>query len=82
MKLPQNEMPIREFWVFLSVDENGDGIVATEFAGVMLPLVSGYPELVEKMKPEAAQIARLSGKRIVLAKFSAREDVWSTETVQ
>lgn len=57
-------------------------LLRPEFAGTMLPLVSGYPELVEKMKPEAARIARLTGKRIVLAKFNAREDVWSTETVQ
>lgn len=79
---PQNDTPIREFWVFFSVDENGDGIVSTEFAGMMLPLVAGNPDLVEKMKPEAAHIARITGKRIVLAKFTTREDLWSTEPRQ
>jgi hypothetical protein len=30
------------------------------------------------MKPEAQEIARATGKRIVLAKFASREDIWST----
>jgi hypothetical protein len=75
-----NSEPIPEFFVFFSVDENSHGICATEFAGMLWPLVTGDADMVERMKPDAQRVAKITGKRIVLAKFSSREDIWSTET--
>lgn len=65
---PLNSAPIEAFWVFLSNDGGGDGIVSTSFGDLMLPLVSGSEEVVEMMKLEARRIA----------KFTVRENVWNT----
>jgi hypothetical protein len=75
---PPNTDEIREFYVFLSQDEGGYGVVASSFGGLFMPLVTSQLSMVEKMKDEAQHIARESGVRIVLAKFTTREDIWST----
>lgn len=76
---PMNSGAIFEIYVFLSVDENGDGICAAKFGDLMLPLVTGDANIIEKMKLEAEQISKDSGKRVVLAKFNSREDIWSSK---
>lgn len=70
---------IPEFYVFFQIEENGDGIVATQFAGVLLPLVTNDASMIEEMKIEAQEVADANCKRIVLAKFSVREDIWFAE---
>lgn len=71
-----NEAPITELYVFLSTDAKGnDGIVSAQFGNVHLPLVTSKPRVAEMMKEHAREIARLSGGKITLARFTNREDM-------
>jgi len=40
-----------------------------------MPLVGADMDRVESLKPLAVGVARLTGKRIVLARFGVREDL-------
>jgi hypothetical protein len=75
---PDNTESITELYAFLSVDAGGDGDVARGYGGMMMPMIVSSPKLIERMKADAREIALKTGKRIVLAKFSVREDLWST----
>lgn len=77
---PPNERELDELYAFCSVDDNGRGIVASILPGLgSTPFVTGSPVVVEHMKRMAPEIARMTGKRIVLYKFSRGEALWSTD---
>jgi hypothetical protein len=71
-----NEARITELFVFLSTDETGDGICATDVNSVLMSLVTSKPRIAETMKPIAEKLAKLSGKPIKLVRFERREDIW------
>lgn len=70
-----NTQPITELYVFLSRDENGDGILAASLGGLgMVPLVTGDPKNLEFLRPMAMKAAEACpDKKISLVKFSSRE---------
>ena len=78
---PPNERELDELYAFLSVDENGmRGIVARTLPDLGLTtFVTGSPVVLEHMKGLAPEIARMTGKRIVLYKFTRGEALWSTD---
>lgn len=68
---------IEEMYAFAAEDNGPDdeGIVAMSMGSVMMPLVGADIERVESLKPIARDIARQTGKKIKLLRFSNREDV-------
>ncbi len=67
---------IDDLYAFIAADDEGEGITAFQApGGMMLPMVGADMERVESLRPVAQQIAAMTGKRIVVAKFSAREDL-------
>jgi hypothetical protein len=70
-----NEAPITELYAVLSIDENGEGILAT--AG-MLPMVTSRRRIAEKMKLGAIKIAQDTGRPLKLVRFSRVETMWSS----
>jgi len=64
-------------FAFISVDEcpEDEGIVAARIGDTWMPLVGADMDRVESLKPLAMGVARLTGKRIVLARFGVREDL-------
>lgn len=60
---------------YLAVSEEGEGIIAFPANGVMMPMVMADEERIRSLRPMAAAIARASNKRVVLARFSVREDM-------
>ncbi len=72
---------IDALFAFISVDEGpeDEGIVAARMGNMWMPLVGADMDRVESLKPLAVGVARLTGKRIVLAKFSVREDLEELE---
>lgn len=61
---------------FIGVDHDGEGIAAFLGPdGVWMPMVAADPERIKHLRPIAQDIATISGKRLVLAKFSVREDL-------
>jgi hypothetical protein len=78
---PPNTYQITEVYAFLSVDEGGNGVIARRFGDVMLPMIVTTTRLLDSMKVEAQRVAKETGKPIVLAKFTNREDLWRTDTI-
>lgn len=65
----------RELFAWVSDDE-GDGVVAAILPDVgATPLVFSTRRMAEKLAPFARAIAAQSGKRLVLRRFVAAEDV-------
>ena len=81
---PKNKWPIKTLWAFLSEDADGNqGIIAggcyDSDSGIvvprMIPLVTSSEALLPQMREMAAVAKRLTDKKIVLYKFTAREKV-------
>ena len=69
---PPNERPIPELFAFVSIDENGnEGIVASILPGLgATPMVTASLKALEGLKGMAEELARQSGKAIVLRRFA------------
>lgn len=68
---------ITEVYAFISTDEGpGDeGIVAMKAGDSWVPMVGADQERIESLKPIARTIGRIACKRVILTKFSLREDL-------
>jgi len=68
---------INIIYAFISIDEGpeDEGIIGAKFGDAWMPLVGADMKRVDSLRPLAKEIARVTGKRIVLAKFTVREDV-------
>lgn len=76
MPIVENDAPITELFVFISTDADGnDGIVATNFGAVMMPLITSRPKVADLMKRVAADVGKQCGSRIRLIRLTAREEV-------
>jgi len=72
---------IDAIFAFISVDEGpeDEGIVAARMGNMWMPLVGADMDRIDSLRPLAVEVARLTGKKIVLAKFSVREDLEELE---
>ena len=72
-------LTIDEVFVFVSVDQDGEGIVGqtVQLMGqtVFMPFVCADKARMESLKPAAKKIAKESGKKIKLIRLSTREEV-------
>ena len=79
---PKERLPrVTALWGFFSVDANGDeGLVAAHIGGSWMPLIAADEKRLESLRELAERVAKESGKRIVVAKFTRRideETIWS-----
>lgn len=76
---------IKDVWVILAIDrETGrdEGIPAMVHDGLLLPLVAADPDRISwlrKTGQKNAAAAAKDGKRLILSRFSAREDLETFE---
>lgn len=75
-----NHLPrIDEIYAFVSVDQNGEGIVGqtVQMMGqtVFMPFVCADKARMESIKVAAKKIAKESGKKIKLIRLSVREEI-------
>ena len=71
-----NTLPrLDAIWVFATVDENGEGIIAAPLMGPgsLVPFVAGDESRVASLRPIAQQMSAVFGKRVRLVKFTHRE---------
>jgi len=66
---------IDEIWMFCSVDEGGEGIIAIEVDGTMVPLLAADKARVDAIRGLAKSIGVDTGQKIVLKRFSKCEIV-------
>ncbi len=64
-------------FAFITADTGpeDEGIVAAHMGDKWLPLVGADMDRIDSLRPLARQISQATGKNIVLAKFSVREDL-------
>lgn len=62
---------------YIAVDDSGEGIAAFQDVarGVWMPMVAADQARIDSLRPMAQTIAKMSGRRVVLARFSTREDI-------
>lgn len=78
---PENHAKIKEVWMFISVDKNGnEGVVSAPIGpgGSSMPLVVTEERIMKKLILVAKNMRGLTQKDIKLIKLTAREeiDVW------
>lgn len=68
---------IDQVWVFVAQDDAGNEGVCAFNAGNLgwLPMVAADEKRVASLRETAAQMAKTSGDKIVLCKFSVRDEV-------
>jgi hypothetical protein len=74
---PNEQLRIDEVWLFISVDQTGEGVCAGPLMGpgTLVPLIAADKARMESLIPVARQIAQASGKPVKLIKFSTRSEV-------
>lgn len=67
---------IEAIWAWLAIDEEGsEGVVGGFTGGHFLPLIASDKIRLDQLRPIAESAAQTSGMRVMLAKFTAREDI-------
>lgn len=72
-----NHLKIDAIWAFLSVDNDtgNEGVITMRSVNGLMPMVAADEERLESMRPIAAMVAKNSGIKVRLVKFSVREDL-------
>jgi hypothetical protein len=69
-------LKIDAFYAFVATDSDGDeGLTAFHTGTGWMPMVAADWQRVESLREIAAQIARESGEKVTLYKFSVREEI-------
>jgi hypothetical protein len=74
-----NEAPITELFAFISMDNQGNEGICGMITPSSMPMITSKERIAEKLKDQARELARLSGKAVRLVRFTRAEKVWSTE---
>jgi hypothetical protein len=74
---PNEQLRIDEVWLFVSVDETGEGVCGAPLmgAGSLVPLIAADKARLKQLIPIARQVARASGKQVKLIKLSQRTEL-------
>lgn len=72
---------IDRIYAFITTDKDSEdeGIVARRIGDFWMPLIGADEARVEIMRYLAKDIAKITGKPVVLAKFTNREDIEELE---
>jgi hypothetical protein len=66
---------IQELFAFIS-DDNGEGVAAYLGPdGIWMPMVGADQARVDSLRPMAQELAKMSGVKVTLARFSTRENI-------
>lgn len=66
---------IDELYAFIAQDADGEGLPAFMHNGMMLPMVCADKARVDSLREMARMMARESGNKITLCRFSVREEI-------
>jgi hypothetical protein len=66
---------IDELFAFIASDANGEGLPAFQHGHLMMPLVCADKARVDSLREKAREIAKASGNKITLVRFSLREEI-------
>lgn len=67
---------IQTLHAFIATEADGtEGVIGAHINGMMMPFVAADPVRVDALRDRARDIARASGRPVVLAKFEIRTDL-------
>jgi dihydroorotase-like cyclic amidohydrolase len=72
---PKTLLRIDELYAFIAQDADGEGLPAFQSRGLMLPMVCADKARVDSLREVARKIARETGNKITLCRFSLREEI-------
>jgi dihydroorotase-like cyclic amidohydrolase len=72
---PKTLQRIDEVFVFVASDADGEGVAAFFDGEHGLPLIAADKARVDSLREIAKEIARQSGNKITLCRFSVREEL-------
>lgn len=72
---PNHLQSIDEVWLFISVDETGEGVVAAPLGDQLVPLIAADEARLSSLRSLAKRVAGMTKKKIKLVKFSVREEI-------
>ncbi|KYK50036.1 hypothetical protein A1D31_22250 [Bradyrhizobium liaoningense] len=74
---PNVQLRIDAVWLFVSIDETGEGVCAAPLMGdgSLVPLIAADEERLQSLIPIARRIAKESGKQVKLIKLSQRSEL-------
>lgn len=73
---PKNKLRIDEIYLFVSQDEDGnEGIISFPSKIGQLPLIAADKARLDSLRPAAISMKKLTPKKIVLIKFTTREEI-------
>jgi hypothetical protein len=72
---PKTLLRIDEVFVFVAQDADGEGVPAFWSGEAYMPLVCADKARVDSLRAMARNIARESGNKITLCRFSVREEL-------
>jgi hypothetical protein len=76
---PNEALMIVELFAFISLDDPGNEGICGAISPALAPMITSKERVAEKLKDQAREIARLSGKAVRLVRFTRAEKIWSTE---
>ena len=67
---------IMKMYAYISEDDGPDdeGVVAVKMGDTWMPLVGADMERMDSLRPMALEVAKATGKKVILAYFQARTD--------
>lgn len=68
-------LSIDRMFAFISVDEEGEGIIGFQSPMGWMPMVGADEARIESLRPLAQRVANAGGKKVVLACFEQRTDL-------
>jgi hypothetical protein len=72
---PKTLLRIDEVFVFVASDADGEGVPAFSDGEFVMPLVCADKARVDSLRAMARKLARESGNKITLCRFSVREEL-------
>lgn len=74
-------LSIDRLFAFISVSEEGEGIIGFHSPMGWMPMIGADEERIEQLRPIAQRVANSGGKRVVLAQFEQRTDLEIIEPI-
>lgn len=74
---PNEQLRIDEVYLFVSIDETGEGVCAAPLmgGGSLVPLIAADEARMKSLIPWAQKLAALSGKQVKLIKLTQRSEL-------
>lgn len=72
--IPKNEQPLKELYVVVSRDEDGnEGVVSAMTHQGAMPMVFGHKRLLNMIRDQLKQMSKDTGKKIYVVKYKQKD---------